>query len=148
MLLHRHGWNEDVSGMCSKMKTVTAFLCEEPGIRGVRAQALSACLKLGLNVCVCKLPPQGQSPRRGSPGLKGELPHGSVLSVRHMLGQEHSFIFFCLCTFQTPVYKGSSLTLGDNRSWAHKGESEGKRWYLACGPPWLPGMAVCPWLFV
>lgn len=47
------GWNEEVIGTPSKMKPVTAFLlCEEPGTQGVRAQAPSACLKLGLNVCL------------------------------------------------------------------------------------------------
>lgn len=87
----------------------------------------------GLTVCIYKLLLQGHSPRHGSPGLKGELPHKPVLSAQAH-AWTRTFIFLCLCTFQTPVYRGSSLTLGHNRSLAHKGESEGKRWCLACGP--------------
>lgn len=135
MLLHRHGgWNEAVLGTCSKMKAITAFLHHgDPGIQGFGAQVLSACRKPGLAVCICKFPPQGHSPGHDSLGSTGELLHESVLSARAH-AWTRAFIFSCLCTSQTPVYKGSSLTLGRNRSLAHKGESEGKCWCLACGP--------------
>lgn len=64
---------------------------------------------------------------------KGELLPESVVGVQTH-ARAGTFVFPCLCTFQMPVYKRSPLNLGHNRSLAHKGESEGKRWCLVCGP--------------